>query len=103
MISKGSFDFIDDDERFLIVFRPGSACYVNLKEKERINWCYYSSQGTKLYSTEAINNSNILINYQYSNQKTTITSIYQALLTINHNSQPRMIIKHLEKKHNEQL
>jgi len=101
MIPTDSFDFIDDAERFRIVFRPGSACYVNLKEKERINWCYYSSQGTKLYSTEAINDSNILINYQYSNQKNTSPLIYQILLTINPNSQPRLIIKQLKEKHNE--
>ena len=95
MIKDGQYNFIDDSNRFRIVFRPGSVCFVNLKEKEPIKWEYYTTQGSKLLSTKAVNYNDILLNYSFANNK---TRIYQANITVNYPSLPRITIKHIPKE-----
>lgn len=97
MISDGQFNFLDDASRFRIVFRPGSLCFINLKEKEEIAWIYYTNQGSKLISTKAINSTDILLNYTFANNK---TRIYQATITINFHSLPRITINHIQRTTN---
>lgn len=95
MIKDGQYNFIDDANRFRIVFRPGSVSFVNLKEKEKIVWTYYTNQGSKLVSTKAVNSNDILLNYAFANNK---TRIYQAKITVNFIELPRLTIKHIPRK-----